>query len=412
MLMISSLITHTKSRFHQRAKGALHFIALFLVLGSLFGCSGAEDSMPVALPVPFSGSYTGDTNILVAEGTPTLGSQVASRMLSGKFQDSSSTGITWNLFKSQGALAGSFTLFPDTLSNLEVSPFSAGGVKRSYMVRVCADLTQGKQTCSNNFQCYELPTDYPPTFNASDVVPDDPGATAVVRKIACSGNNDSDGQLLDGRFLTGMVQGSNGDFVFYSQEDSAVYLHNFGFDGSGPPDSRVVSTVIYQGGDVHLPLPQDSLLLALNATPLLLPGSDAVVGSKVEAFKEFIPMSPDLIQVKTDVSLFIGNSTLQINNAVTSVHRIPEVEDAVRQLVATQFADDPSVTPELLEKGKVFFNTVAGTADPINCDPAANQARRGGEGRISAEGSRIEAWVLPPDEETIIARDAIGLLSE
>lgn len=356
-----------------------HQAKLLLILIFLFGmagCGGASsDSTPVSLPVPFSGSFTGDTNIVIAEGTPTVGSRVASLKLSAKFQTVGNAPITWNLFKTQGASAGTLTLFPATMSVPEVSPFSAGGVKRAYTIKVCVDLIDGGQTCSSNFQCYELPTDYPPTFSASTVVPDDPGATAVVRKIACSGNNDSDGQLVDARFLMGMVQLSDGSFIFYSQNDSPVYLQGFGFKGSADPtDSKVVSTVIYQGGDVHLPLPPASDLLALTAAPLFLPGNDAEVGTKVEAFKEFIPMSPDLVQVKTDVSLLIGNSTLQINNAVTLVQRIPEVEDAVRELVATQFADDPVVTPALLEKGKVFFNTVAGTADPINCDPSANQA--------------------------------------
>lgn len=47
----------------------------------------------------------------------------------------------------------------------------------------------------------------------------------------------------------------------------------------------------------------------------------------------------------------------------------------------------------------------------LELDASANDARRGGEGRISAESSKIGIWVLPPDEESVIARDAIALLS-
>jgi acetate kinase len=42
----------------------------------------------------------------------------------------------------------------------------------------------------------------------------------------------------------------------------------------------------------------------------------------------------------------------------------------------------------------------------LELDEEANAAARGGwEGRISREGSRLEAWVIPTDEEVIIARD-------
>jgi acetate kinase len=38
-------------------------------------------------------------------------------------------------------------------------------------------------------------------------------------------------------------------------------------------------------------------------------------------------------------------------------------------------------------------------------DPARNAATVGVEGRIDAEGSRVEVWVIPTDEELLIARD-------
>ncbi len=43
----------------------------------------------------------------------------------------------------------------------------------------------------------------------------------------------------------------------------------------------------------------------------------------------------------------------------------------------------------------------------LSVDPARNASRVGGEeGRIDADGSRVEAWVIPTDEELLIARDA------
>jgi acetate kinase len=40
-------------------------------------------------------------------------------------------------------------------------------------------------------------------------------------------------------------------------------------------------------------------------------------------------------------------------------------------------------------------------------DEAANAER--GPGRISAAGSRVEAWVIPTDEERMIARHTLAL---
>jgi acetate kinase len=45
-------------------------------------------------------------------------------------------------------------------------------------------------------------------------------------------------------------------------------------------------------------------------------------------------------------------------------------------------------------------------------DPTANAAAEGGrEGRIDAAGSRLELWVIPTDEELLIARDAYRVVA-
>jgi acetate kinase len=41
----------------------------------------------------------------------------------------------------------------------------------------------------------------------------------------------------------------------------------------------------------------------------------------------------------------------------------------------------------------------------ISLDPQKNAAITGTEGRIDADGSRLEVWVIPTDEELLIARD-------
>jgi acetate kinase len=47
----------------------------------------------------------------------------------------------------------------------------------------------------------------------------------------------------------------------------------------------------------------------------------------------------------------------------------------------------------------------------IELDPEANQATTGQQaGRITRDGSRLEAWVIPTDEELLIARDTVRLV--
>jgi acetate kinase len=47
----------------------------------------------------------------------------------------------------------------------------------------------------------------------------------------------------------------------------------------------------------------------------------------------------------------------------------------------------------------------------LDLDPAANERMvRGAEGRITREGSALAAWVIPTDEELLIARDTVRLV--
>jgi acetate kinase len=48
----------------------------------------------------------------------------------------------------------------------------------------------------------------------------------------------------------------------------------------------------------------------------------------------------------------------------------------------------------------------------VRLDPSRNEKQREGDGRISADDSKIEVYALATDEESIIARDAIALLRE
>jgi acetate kinase len=43
----------------------------------------------------------------------------------------------------------------------------------------------------------------------------------------------------------------------------------------------------------------------------------------------------------------------------------------------------------------------------LNIDTTRNEETVGREGRISGEGSRLHAWVIPTNEELLIARDTV-----
>jgi acetate kinase len=47
----------------------------------------------------------------------------------------------------------------------------------------------------------------------------------------------------------------------------------------------------------------------------------------------------------------------------------------------------------------------------VEVDPARNARTVGGrEGKISTDGSRVEVWVVPTDEEVLIARDTVRVV--
>jgi len=48
----------------------------------------------------------------------------------------------------------------------------------------------------------------------------------------------------------------------------------------------------------------------------------------------------------------------------------------------------------------------------LDIDAARNAAATGGRtGEITREGSRLAAWVIPTDEELLIARDTVGVVT-
>lgn len=82
-------------------------------------------------------------------------------------------------------------------------------------------------------------------------------------------------------------------------------------------------------------------------------------------------------------------------------------------LAAMGGADALVFTGGIGENVPVIREMVAGDLGwmGLELDPTANDAAVGGEaGRISTDGSRLHAWVIPTDEELLIARDTARLV--
>jgi len=89
---------------------AFHFLIAVPAIFAIVACSGAEDSIPVALPVPFSGSLTADTRVTVADGEPIHQKLSFLKIPGSKTANTpTSSGDQWNLFNSDGSSAGTIT---------------------------------------------------------------------------------------------------------------------------------------------------------------------------------------------------------------------------------------------------------------------------------------------------------------
>ena len=350
---------------------------LILLLGALLGaCAGAEDK-PVSLPIPFAGSYTGDTSVVVSNGTPVVNPGNLLRTLSIKAQTSNNNTLVWKNFDaSTGAEKGSTTFFLDTMTPPILSSFTSG-IRRNYSLKACFDLGNGTQVCPN-LECFEYPSTFPPSFNIDEVSipPTCEQAKAVFRKAACSGNIKEGlgdfilGQLVDARLGLGMVECANGDFLFFSQKKSAVYIHGTpNFAASGSSSGEVLSTIISQGFASHL-----SDNPPILSTPTFLPGSAAPVGTEDDTVLGRLNITPDHFDGVIDIKACISeNDCLIVHQVHLSHDSIPELVDVISEQVRTDFRNDPAFSDLIFADNQqaVFYPTSDDSDQdviPINCE--------------------------------------------
>ncbi len=371
-------------QFKKNSNVIFLLILLPLLASFVFSGCGGVGSEPVALPVPFSGSLTSDTNVLIASGNPVGSSPNLLLNLSIKKQAQidSQFPVTWDLFDSTaGVLGGTFTI--PSMTSPELTPAPGGGIKRVYDLDACATFAGDREACSSNFKCFDLPTNFEPSQELIDFSSSIPGTTPQVRKLYCSGNIDrtegnvTEGQLLDGKLVIGSACFSGDEeCIFHTMEGgSAVYIHGSPFAPlAGAPDANVVATIFTQGGITGEGDPQ----LPVFKIDIVEPGTVEKIGQFTNINKEFTLFAPEfnLFQTRSDAEFVMNNgSRLLVHNVVTLFHRLPELDEITRETLQTQFADEPGVTPRLLEEAVLFFNTTGEShTDLINCDPNAGEA--------------------------------------
>ncbi len=352
-------------------------IFFIIILGFfLWSCGSAE--RPVSLPIPFAGSYTGDTTVVVSNGFPVGGNPVGSLSIKNQSVGDTSTLVWKNFDAGTGAEQGSTTFFLDTLTDPVITNISSG-IKRNYFLTASFDLGNGTQVTSDNLECFEYPSLFEPTFDINDVtVPSTcEQPQAVFRKAACSGNISEGvgdftlGELVDARFGLGMVACANGDFLFHTQEKSAVYVHGVGPNsGSGTPADEILLTIITQGFATHV---SESPMRLSN--PIFLTGNANPVGTETDTVLDQFNVTPDRFDALLDVQLCIGDgdSNCLIGRQIHLLHdAIPELVEVVSEKVRTDFVDDPAFNEAIFQDNQqmVFYPASDGTDQdltPLNC---------------------------------------------
>jgi len=147
------------------AKRLLSIFPIFLIPAFL-ACSGATgDSMPVSLPVPFSGALDGNSRVVVADGQPIHFSSLAFSSSNGKAVATEPSGDQWVVFNSDGSTAG-------TVSYTNISPFTPVGNSSQFSFNAIFRFADGSVvecggvTCSDFFYNPLLPPENKPAFDA------------------------------------------------------------------------------------------------------------------------------------------------------------------------------------------------------------------------------------------------------
>ncbi len=143
---------------------------LFFTL-SLFvsGCFATGEPEPVSLPVPFSGNFTADSRVVVANGNPVVG---LAQLSTSKELKNLESGVSWNVFDSDGTQTGTVTYGSKSPGSLVTE-----GHITTFSVPVSFIFNDGCRVKTDNLMCFD--------FNYTVEAPDDPNILQT--KGVCSG---------------------------------------------------------------------------------------------------------------------------------------------------------------------------------------------------------------------------------
>lgn len=337
-------------------------------------CGGSElQGDPVALPIPFSGTLTADTNILIAEGAPIASPSTLTTAAFLKNQ-TADLPISWELFDSMSSdLCGTVTF--NSMTNPVVSE---AGQRREYFLDACVDGSGVEFQACSSMQCFEHATDYTPTSETVDLAASIPGATAGVKKLVCSGNvnrgkgNFVEGQLLNGNFVIDTVLLPDGKTNFNTNRESSVTIDGSSFCEANERQGKVLLTLLVQSFGAYLPgdvIPDAPPILNQLLFPVFSPGSEEIIGTEIHHVHSVTESECKFDIFATSTIQLNDGSFVRIREDHGTLDCIPELDSVLDRVVTDKFLEDPNFDDSIFSAngGRAFHQTAIARKE-INCD--------------------------------------------
>jgi hypothetical protein len=131
----------------------LFLLALSLALSGSIGCIGGSADTPVSLSIPYGGSLTSDSRVVVVDGTSfTGGNPVGSLMTITKRQQTGNN--SFSCFDDHGNNIGTVSMDQGMMSEPVLD-----GMLTSFTMPVCFQIDGGDEVCANSMQFGDFPYD-------------------------------------------------------------------------------------------------------------------------------------------------------------------------------------------------------------------------------------------------------------
>lgn len=201
-------------------------VAFFAFSPFLEGCtSGALETEPVNLPVPFSGALTADTAGVVEDGEPVCEGKVA-----GHF-----SGCAWELVDGDGKSVGTIRVDLASIEEAEIE-----GDQRTFRASVTFLFNDGSICKAPATEFIQFPLDIPASFDPVSVSGEADAAFRAFRGVASgaisSGTGlcaNAVGRTVDARFVQEAIAYADGTIGYFVSNRTVWLVH--GLQGGVEP---------------------------------------------------------------------------------------------------------------------------------------------------------------------------------